>query len=493
MRQGLSHSKALRRQGTTAVPFRQGKENRPPSKGEGNLRKIIVPTLYLAISLLLALLSSYARSSGQFNAAGVLAVIALILAVVVSLTLVPRLWKRVQQDYLHSIRYFRFTRRGSIFTLSVLCIAFASFNTGNNLLILVLSMLLSSMIVSGMVANAVLRRLKVSINLPKNIHAGQRVVLFLTLENLKKWFPSFALRLQGGFESPSGKRGSDSEMQERAFPFIPPGEKLRIRLEWQFPRRGLYRVDGFYVRTSFPFGFFVRGRKLEVQGGVVVFPALIDLGPVRHAFPHLLEGQVEANEKGIGSSLYNVRPYRSGDRARFVHWKASAKMNRLMVKDFAREEDRPLNVVFSTYLPDPGRQALQRFESAVSLVASLAEFYHIRGHRFTLLCGDFEVSINGHQRDYETLMQFLAQVEPSSQPKVPLRIPQSPSILLAAGDAAGWEGASRIDYLRLPVEEAVQAASEEGVAKGSKGSKGSKRSKRPDSPRRISQASQSAS
>ncbi len=433
---------------------KQANGNRQPSGS--NLRKILLPTFYLAISLLLAVLSSYARSSGQFNAAGVLAVIALILAVVVSLTLVPRLWKRVQQDYLHSMRFFRFTRRGMIFTLSVLCIAFASFNTGNNLLILVLSMLLSSMIVSGIVANSVLRRLKVSINLPKNIHAGQKVVLFLTLENLKKWFPSYALRLQGGFESPSGRQDSRSEVAEQAFPFIPPGENLQIRLEWQFPQRGFYRVDGFYVRTSFPFGFFVRGRKLEVQGGVMAFPALINLDPVRHAFPHLLEGQVEAKEKGIGSSLYNVRPYRSGDRARFVHWKASAKLNRLMVKDFAREEDRPLNVVFSTYLPEPSKQALQCFEVAVSLVATLAESYHNRGHRFTLLCGDFEVSLNGNQRDYETMMQFLAQVEHSSRPGIPSRSPQGPSILLAAGDLAGWEGASRIDFLRLPVEEAVQ-------------------------------------
>lgn len=433
--------------------------SRSPSGG-GRFRRVILPTLYLVISLLLALLSSYARSSGQFNAAGVLAVIALTLAVVVSLTLVPRLWKRVQQDYLQSIRFFRFTRRGLIFTLSVLCIAFASFNTGNNLLILVLSMLLSSMIVSGIVANAVLRRLKVSINLPKNIHARQRVVLILTLENLKRWFPSFALTLQGGFERPSGQDKPESEVQERAFPFIPPGEKLQLRLDWQFPRRGLYQVDGFYVRTSFPFGFFVRGRKLEVQGGVMVYPALIDLEPVRQTFPRLLEGQVEANEKGIGSSLYNVRPYRSGDRARFVHWKASAKMRRLMVKDFAREEDRPLKVVFSTYLPQRSSRNLQHFESAVSLVASLAELYHLRGHRFTLLCGDFEVSINGHRRDYEALMQFLAQVEPAPRPDLPSRSPAGPSILLAAGESAAWEGASCIDYLRLDVDEPALGAPE---------------------------------
>jgi len=483
MRKGSLHSKAGRWQGAAAIPIRHGrggirrpaqrasqrrrtasgpkKPSQPGGKASGgSLRKVVLPTLYLVMALLLALLSSYARSSGQFNAAGVLAVIALILAVVVSLTLVPRLWKRVRHDYLHSIRFFRFTRRGMIFTLSVLCIAFASFNTGNNLLILVLSMLLSSMIVSGIVANAVLRRLKVSINLPKNIHARQKVVLFLTLENLKRWFPSFALKLQGGFESSPGKPET-GESLERAFPFIPPGEKLQIRLDWQFPLRGLYQVDGFYVRTSFPFGFFVRGRKLEVQGGVMVFPALIDLEPVRQAFPHLLEGQVEANEKGIGSSLYNVRPYRSGDRARFVHWKASAKMKRLMVKDFAREEDRPLNVVFSTYLPDRSFRTRQRFESAVSLVASLAELYHVRRHRFTLLCGEFEVSINGHRRDYETLMQFLAQVEPASQPDMPLRSPAGSSILLAAGDSATWDGASCIDYLRLRVDEPATAAAPE--------------------------------
>ncbi|HSR68726.1 MAG TPA: DUF58 domain-containing protein [Acidobacteriota bacterium] len=426
----------------------QASQQKEASASRRSLRSVILPALYLLMAVLLAVFSNYANRNGQFRMSRVLAILALLLAVVVCVTLVPRLIQKMRGEGFRTAHTFRVTQRGALYLLTVLAIAFASFNTGNNLLILVLSVLLASLIVSGMVANAMLRKLKVSLNLPAAIHARQKVIFFLSLENLKKRLPTFALHLSGRF-SLAGGQGS-AEVQETAFPFIPPGGNASLRVDCRFPNRGVYTVERFQVHTSFPFGFFTRGRSMEVQGQVIVYPARIDLDALWMHFPLLREGLRESNRKGLGGSLYNIRPYRSGDMARFVHWKATAKQGQLMVKDFARDEDRPLKVMFSTYLPSRDQESLRCFEDAVSCIASLAERFYLRGRRFSFDSGEYQSVLKGSIGEYEALMQYLSQVAPASRKRLRAYEAEGTAILFAAGKSEQSDGLTCIDYLRLP-------------------------------------------
>ncbi len=161
------------------------------------IKEFFWPSAFLISAFILAVLSSMARRSGQYYAAGALAVISLIFAFVVCVTLLPRLVARLKLDFLNNLRFFRFTHRGAFFILIVLIISFATFNTGNNLLVLILSFLLASLVASGIVAKLVLFGLKISLSIPVGIHAKRKAIFLITLHNLKKVFPSFALRLKG--------------------------------------------------------------------------------------------------------------------------------------------------------------------------------------------------------------------------------------------------------------------------------------------------------
>ncbi|MDA2929364.1 DUF58 domain-containing protein [Acidobacteria bacterium AH-259-O06] len=412
------------------------------------IKEFFWPTFFLFSAFILAVFSSMARRNGQFYAAAFLAIIALIFAFVVSVTLVPRLLDGVRLNFLNNLRFFRFTQRGAFFILIVFIIAFATFNTGNNLLILILSFLLASLIVSGIVANLVLFGLKISLNVPEAIHVGQKAVFLITLHNLKKFFPSFALKLKGENKEKGDSEDTDFFVQEKSFPYVRAGEKLRLSLHCEFVRRGIYPVQGFEVRTTFPFGFFWRGRKLDAFGNIVVYPALRDLNGLFFRYPYL-QGVEEKNRRGSGSELYNIRHYQSGDNARFVHWKSTAKLARLMIKDFALEEEIPLSLFFSTYLPDRSPSNLEQFERAVSYIASLGHYYRAKGHEFRFSSGEFEVTVNGHKQDYEALMEYLAGVQPTDQVRLDEQQMTGPCILFAAGDLVGLEGISAVDYLQL--------------------------------------------
>lgn len=414
-----------------------------------NFKAFFFPSLLLAGALATALVSSVARRDGQFYASAFLALLSLLLAAVSSVLLIPKLLARIKLDFLNSLRFFRFTKRGLSFILIVLVIAFSALNTGNNLLILVLSFLLAALIVSGVCSNLVLHGLRISLNVPQSIHAGQRAVFFVTLSNLKRVFPSFALRLKGHTaEEGADERATNFFLQETNFPCILAGERLKLDLLCEFKRRGVYQIDGFEVRTSFPFGFFSRGRELKAHGSIVIYPELRPLEALLRTHPHLL-GSREKRRKGMGAGLYNIRPYRGGDGTRFIHWKSTAKLSQLMVKDFLAEEESPLNLVFSTFLPEPTPEALASFEAAVSTIASLGRRYKLGGQTFSFYSGEFSVEVNGRHDDYEAFMEYLSCVGPSSKPLLNPRETPPDSMLFAAGKGEPVEAAQRIDYLKL--------------------------------------------
>ncbi len=419
-----------------------------PAKG-GEWKAFLWPSLLLASALAMALASSVARRDGQPYASALLALIALLSAAVSSLVLVPKLLSRLRLEFLNHFRFFRFTSRGVIFVVLVLVVAFASLNTGNNLLILVLSVLLSALIVSGAVSNLVLHGLKISLGLPETIHAGQRSVFTLTLCNLKRFVPSFALRLNGRYEGAGQGEGEQGLfVQETLFPYIRAGGEMSARVEALFHRRGVYPLTGFEVRTQFPFGFFARGRSLAARGNIVVYPALVEIAGLLRSYP-ALTGSIERRRKGTGSGLYNIRPYRGDEGTRFVHWKSTAKLSQLMVKDFVAEDDTPYHIVLSTYLPSPGSAAREQFEKAISCVASLGHHYRRAGCPFCFSTEDFEVLVKSSAREYEMFMEYLSLVTPREKPRSTGPRAGANSIMFAAGSTVSLEGAPVIDYLKL--------------------------------------------
>jgi hypothetical protein len=420
----------------------------PPWVNFKSIREFFWPLFFLVSAFALALFSSMARHNGQFYAAAFLAIISLAFAFIVCVTLVPKLLARIKLDFLTNLRFFRFTKRGVTFIFIVFIISFATFNTGNNLLILILSFLLASLIVSGIVANLVLFGLKISLRVPKGIHAQQRAVFLITLRNLKKFFPSFALQLKGENEGKEDSQDTDLFVQAKRFPYVQAGEKLRLRLQCRFGRRGIYPVEGFEIKTTFPFGFFWRGRQLDATGNIIVYPEIQDLGPLFTLHPHI-HGVEEKNRKGSSNNLYNIRHYEAGDSARFVHWKSTAKLATLMVKDFALEQGVPLNVLFSTYLPNPSLSDLEQFEKGVSCVASLGRYYRLQGHEFKFDSGEFDVAVDGRAKDYESFMEYLAQVRPAEQLQLDVNKAALPCILFAPGNRVEWKGLPQVDYLQL--------------------------------------------
>lgn len=404
----------------------------------------------LILALPVALTSTAARTSGYLFLAAILSVFALVMTGIAAVNLIPKLVRRVIRLHWDPLRYFKVTKRGIFFIFLLVLISVATFNTGNNLLIMILSLQMGALLISGTVANLVLNGLKVRLQLPEAIHAGNASLLLATLRNQKKMFPSFGLELK----NISGDMDKNVSIEFSGigihFPFIRCGEEKTVKFECVFNRRGVFSMEGFLVNTTFPFGLFSRGKELYAEGKVKVYPKLIELKEFQYRFPFLF-GQEALNKKGSGDELHNLRDYHLGDDTRFVHWKASAKLGRLIVKEFSQAQDLMFQVVFSTYFQNPTESDLKQFEKAISLVASLVSAYAQRGQEISFYSGEEFITIpSGNRSQYFLLMDYLAEVQPSATYLIdPLKI--SPrSIIFSAGDVMPDADNTRlVDYTRL--------------------------------------------
>ena len=214
--------------------------------------------------------------------------------------------------------------------------------------------------------------------------------------------------------SPSANGSEDRRILREPlyFPFLPGGGILSRSVELEFPRRGLYREDGFALSTRFPFGFLEKKLRLPVRRDLWVYPAVTPTEEFYEILP-MLSGEIEAYQKGRGHDLYSIRDMQPTDSARHVDWKASARTGTPKVREFAREDERRLQLILDHRIGKPDARIQLLFEAAVEFCACLAWHFHEVDAQLQFRCGDFETPPVGTGEIIYDVLRYLAEVEPS--------------------------------------------------------------------------------
>jgi uncharacterized protein (DUF58 family) len=342
-------------------------------------RNFGIAILALAVAFFVALFSAAAAQEGRIWLAGITTLISLGIAAWVSIAIVPALARRTSLRWIAYQIDYRLTRDGIIYLSAVFILILAAVNTGNNLLFLILACLLAGILISGVLSRIVLTGIELKFDLPEHIFAEQPVLAEVELRNDKPAWPSFSIRVIGGTKK------SPAEILTRPvfFPYIPRMSAARQKVELRFPRRGVYRQDSFGIRTRFPFGFFEKTRQVDSNLEIAVYPRVEPTEQFYEVLP-LLTGEMASHFRGRGHELHSLRDYLNTDSARFVDWKVTAKTGRLVVREFAREDERRVLLVLDPFIGPPradlGKLAdaehAERFERAVSLAACIAWHFH---------------------------------------------------------------------------------------------------------------------
>jgi uncharacterized protein (DUF58 family) len=326
------------------------------------------------------------------------------------------------EDKMRPPRRLSFTRGGKYFAGMTLLVGLGAINTGTSLLFLVLGMMLSLIVASGLLSEAVLRELTVRRELPDRAFAGQAAPGQMVVDN-PKFYPSLSLEVVemaatcrvgplagqslGRTRHPwwrlwqSGNADDGGAVGQAYTIRLEAGEQQALEASYSFPRRGVYELSGLALTTRFPFSFFEKAREQRQSAEMVVFPPPADPGEWDAEFFGQF-GDVSAGEAGRGDEYFGLREYRPGEDKRLIHWKSSASRGELVIREQERETSRSIVLHLANATGRPARQrhlAISPFERAIERLAGLIERCAARGWEVGLRTFDDEVPVASAQAD----------------------------------------------------------------------------------------------
>jgi uncharacterized protein (DUF58 family) len=188
------------------------------------------------------------------------------------------------------------------------------------------------------------------------------------------------------------------------FPYLPGRHRLSAELNLRFPHRGIYAQRGIGIATRFPFSFLTKTRLIALDQQVLVFPSVEPTDEMFEVLP-MITGELETNQRGRGSDLYRIRDYEPEDSARHVDWKATAKSGGLKVREYTREDERRVCIIFDNSAP--GVLDSPHYERCINLAASLAWHFFQENTELSFAAPDLHPGA-----DVYAFLEYLALVSP---------------------------------------------------------------------------------
>lgn len=211
----------------------------------------------------------------------------------------------------------KINKTGYIYILLTFLIGVGAVNTGNNLLYLVASLMLSLLILSGIGSVWNLLFLDVCLTPPAEIYAHIPALFNLIISRKKG--RSYFLECETPFGSTQ-------------LPIVK--DRIEVPFWLTFSERGKIEIKNLKIQSGFPLGFFNRFRVFSPKIEILVYPK-----PLFRSLP-LLSGASRGGEKlslsqgELSDEPSGLRDYRESDPLKWVEWKASARRGTMMVREF---------------------------------------------------------------------------------------------------------------------------------------------------------------
>lgn len=311
----------------------------------------------------------------------------------------------------------RLTKVGTTYILSAVVLAIAAVNTGNNALYIAVAIMLGCLLLSGVASKDGLKHLSVEIQGIDEAWAGRLTHGTMRIANASRIWNVRDVVLT-----------SEALAQPLLVPIVPRRAALVIDAGFLFPRRGLAHVSAIDSYTRYPFGFFLKKRRLHVSSEVVVFPRLLSGQTDLERFRAVVGEQTMSGRTGAGTEIHSFREYIRGDSLRQVHWKKSASLGRWIMKQNEADAARSVHVVVDSYRPRNVTDEV--FEEMIAEATTFVHQAHERGHDVVLSLPRTTLHVR-REDSPAPLFRALALLEPSYEPLSPLL--ERGSVLFSAG------------------------------------------------------------
>ena len=181
-------------------------------------------------------------------------------------------------------------------------------------------------------------------------------------------------------------------------------------------QRGKYSLGPLAIVSSDPLGLFQKTRWFGEAQPFTVYPSIVELP--NFAVPSSdLPGDATSRQhtQVVTPAAAGIRDYMPGDSYSRVHWRTTARMGKLMVKEFEQEESAKVWIVLDMEEgPHRGSGPESSEECAVTAAASIADKYLQQGLPVGITAvGDIEVNLEPKPglNQSDMIMNGLAEIK----------------------------------------------------------------------------------
>lgn len=217
------------------------------------------------------------------------------------------------------------TRQGLIFALLVCAMVMAGINYQNSLVFALAFLLASLFMVAMLHTYRNLSGLSLVAGSTRPAFAGEEAEFTIVLKRL------------GDRTYESLQLGWNPNLMANAN--LVKEEEARVRLFVKAKRRGRYNPGRFLLQTLYPLGLFRAWSWIDLDMHTLVYPSPIAGGEI----PSTTATSQEEGElilRDGAEDFYGLREYQPGDAIRHIAWRAYARSETLMTKQFAAYADR---------------------------------------------------------------------------------------------------------------------------------------------------------
>lgn len=209
------------------------------------------------------------------------------------------------------------------------------------------------------------QRLRVTRKTPKAVYAGHDFTVELAIHNDALLLPAFGIEVHDQMLHFAEK--------DLLLASVPAGNFRRLEARTRVVRRGYVTSEPCTLKSSFPFGWFVTGRRDLVAVRTRVFPD----PETPQALKMLSEADYMEGEMGYRPAhdwtgeFRGIRDFQSGDALKAIHWPASARSRHLVVRECDLPVAEKISILFHSYFAPGQLVQAEAFDHSMRLLAGL--------------------------------------------------------------------------------------------------------------------------
>lgn len=320
------------------------------------------------------------------------------------------------------------TVTGVFLMMTSMGIGTAAYNTASNILFITLSLLLACLLLSGLMSWFNFTGICWRVRPQGPWRAGHETLVAVEVQNRKKWLPSYGLWFELATQPRHAAAEAKPDKEMKVRDILAAGEKLvtrgrifmrerleaggQVSLDWGVKpvRRGEALVELTAVGSLFPFGFLRKNIGTALKLPVLVWPAQVEYKWAGATSLRSGSSGRRTARAGTGDDLLALRKYERGDSHRLIHWKASARLGQLMLRQFAAESHDGFVLRIDT--PAGVWTRSDQFELLCSFAATMAEDLYAAGRLRGVIVNGGPQQDTRRLRDVEAFLDELARLEP---------------------------------------------------------------------------------